>query len=834
MILSNLIKINKSKLTKIFFVFLSLLIFVLPMVGYGQENNQEETEDSTEEERLRSFHNDNYEENPEKLINMQNNLRNSINKYTSVKIYSKLEQDKKPLNVTLHLEIDSILKEIRSREEDKKRIREDEESDLTDEEKDDLINLLEEQQKTLARNAERIILRHNASFLHVNESRDDNVKAQDLTLNDVSGLKVVDGNVSCGFLDGMCWLANMSYHVVLIPSATLTTWSARFFDYVVLETIVEMGDWLYPKNPDGTPKRDSVIDTGWTVIRDFVNIAFIFVLLYISIMTIIKGSGETGKKVFQVIAIAILINFSLFFTKVIIDVGNLMALSVYETAINASGDPNEVAICQEADQKSLSCPLLAKTGVGTVLGSGKTTTDLSNRVKGNITNLFVIKQSLFGAALLLVVAFVLFMAAFMLLTRFIIIVFVLITSAAAIAGYILPQLKSNVTNRWWSSLTGQVIFPIVFFILLYVSLVMLDNIGIDQKTTSGAIQYEKFEAVGSRGDAQALFGYVLVIMFVVGSLKIAKSVAGSSGDKLRSALGKTAGFAGGFGIGAAGTLGFISRRPLGWAASKGANRIEGKNAFTRSVKSGLTRASKSSFDIRNSKTFSKATDKMGIKTGKGRGSGGYAKIVEKGEKKTKERAEMIAKPTTKEINQNIKLEGILNERNSLREQESKLTKNDKEVSEQIVKLEKEQKTTSNIAKSSELKSQIEQLKQKKGTYSAGLADVESKMKQLEDKVKEDDDLELDGLDDLEKVIKSNLSAGKERRKQFVENVNNRPKIFKSAGASSFVRKEKMKALAENAKSPEEKKADSLANLVGDILDKKDDKKGTDDKKEEDK
>ncbi|MDE2116831.1 MAG: hypothetical protein KGI79_03070, partial [Patescibacteria group bacterium] len=68
------------------------------------------------------------------------------------------------------------------------------------------------------------------------------------------------------------------------------------------------------------------VNLGWVIIRDIANICFIFILIYISITTIVQGTNANfGIKnmLTKVIIAAILINFSLFFTKVIVDVSNV-------------------------------------------------------------------------------------------------------------------------------------------------------------------------------------------------------------------------------------------------------------------------------------------------------------------------------------------------------------------------------------------------------------------------------------------------------------------------------------------------------------------------------
>jgi len=80
---------------------------------------------------------------------------------------------------------------------------------------------------------------------------------------------------------------------------------------------------------------------AWTTIRDVANIAFIFILLYIAIATILQLGGYQTKRVLTALIIAALfINFSFFLTGVVIDSGNILALALWNN-ITHGGTPGE-------------------------------------------------------------------------------------------------------------------------------------------------------------------------------------------------------------------------------------------------------------------------------------------------------------------------------------------------------------------------------------------------------------------------------------------------------------------------------------------------------------
>lgn len=88
------------------------------------------------------------------------------------------------------------------------------------------------------------------------------------------------------------------------------------------------------------------IDSTWSTVRDVANMGFIFVLLYASIKTILGIGSDVRRLIVNMIVAAVLINFSLFITKVIIDASNVLAVFFYSaispaaTAATASGGFN--------------------------------------------------------------------------------------------------------------------------------------------------------------------------------------------------------------------------------------------------------------------------------------------------------------------------------------------------------------------------------------------------------------------------------------------------------------------------------------------------------------
>ncbi len=78
------------------------------------------------------------------------------------------------------------------------------------------------------------------------------------------------------------------------------------------------------------PNMMSVLKNIWLLSRDIVNIIFAFMLIGVAFMTILKGDSSLVKeKIVHFVMAVILVNFSWFFPRVIIDVSSVLTATVY-------------------------------------------------------------------------------------------------------------------------------------------------------------------------------------------------------------------------------------------------------------------------------------------------------------------------------------------------------------------------------------------------------------------------------------------------------------------------------------------------------------------------
>ena len=77
-------------------------------------------------------------------------------------------------------------------------------------------------------------------------------------------------------------------------------------------------------------EKNIMIKDGWTMVRDLFNLVFIFILLYAAIATILQYGNMDIKKILPgLIVAALLVNFSLMISKVVIDASHVFAWEFY-------------------------------------------------------------------------------------------------------------------------------------------------------------------------------------------------------------------------------------------------------------------------------------------------------------------------------------------------------------------------------------------------------------------------------------------------------------------------------------------------------------------------
>lgn len=273
-------------------------------------------------------------------------------------------------------------------------------------------------------------------------------------------------------------------------------------------------------------RESEAIKVGWTIIRDLVNILFIFGLLYISITTILQGWGDSSKKMLgRIIVAAMLINFSFFFTATLIDISNIISLEIKDAMSACNYEGENSSLLSNCFMEGLKIQ-----GVNTQENEAILSGDLIQKITQRLAHIVFV----------VITATVFLIMSLALISRMIILLILLILSPLMFVGMILPKL-SKVSNDWISKLTEQLVFLPVFFILLYVTylLLIVGDGGIvgTARLSIGDMSWKDLSADKiADSTLNIVIQFVLVIGFLITAVVKSKEIAGKAADGISSTI----------------------------------------------------------------------------------------------------------------------------------------------------------------------------------------------------------------------------------------------------------------------------------------------------------
>ncbi len=441
---------------------------------------------------------------------------------------------------------------------------------------------------------------------------------------------------------GECWALNKG-----IDIGMCFAWVMYFFAWITssfAELTAMLMDYFLAYSLDSgsySGANNQFVEMGWSIIRDIANIFFIFTLLYIAIRHILQmGGSDTKKLLTSLIIAALLINFSLFFTKVIIDSSNILARAFYNNIVVENDD--------NLDHKSISQALVSQVNPQKLISSdmfkpvpapGRLPTEPD--AGWLITIFFLATIVNIAMAWIFLSTFLLFIA------RVIGLWFMMIFSPIALASRAIPGAEGMLGDFGWSGWiksTLKLAFMAPIFVFFLFLLTMFLNVALQSVTVE--VDQSTMQRIMS-----VLIPFMAIIIIMTKAKDTATEMAGTFGQAVLSGVGKLAGFAvGAAGVGLAGTAmvarGTIGRAATAAAGSRSFQEAASKNKYflAKSLYKGAQAASKGSMDARNSTGFRRTTGLLasglaaaGIATkadlGKGTTRGGYSQRLEEYQKK---------------------------------------------------------------------------------------------------------------------------------------------------------------------------------------------------------
>ncbi|OGG51824.1 hypothetical protein A2704_03655 [Candidatus Kaiserbacteria bacterium RIFCSPHIGHO2_01_FULL_54_36b] len=300
----------------------------------------------------------------------------------------------------------------------------------------------------------------------------------------------------------------------LIIAGTLFNWLMDF-------TIIKFGAFY-------TQSVKTAVETAWTAFRDIANIFIIGIFTYIAI-NIILGAKEFGQKkmIASVLIVAVLINFSLLFTKMVIDVSNYTAAQIYTAAAlggTATAQGGQAGAATAGTSYGIADQFMNLLGVGTFGDAFKTVDEIAQAKGGSW------KAPLHGILVMIIIlgaAMVLFYGCFLLVSRMIMLIFLMVTAAVAVASYLIPDWgTSNYGFKAWKS---SLIWCATFAPMLMIFLWMTLNVSYALKGKSNATLGAALANPVGGDNIGALFNYVLILGLLFTTFKLSSMWANKIG-----------------------------------------------------------------------------------------------------------------------------------------------------------------------------------------------------------------------------------------------------------------------------------------------------------------
>ncbi len=315
----------------------------------------------------------------------------------------------------------------------------------------------------------------------------------------------------------------------------LLTWAGLLFEFALKATTVNFQAGIF-KHVEGG------VNIAWTAFRDIANILIIGIFTFIA-LSIIIGLKEYGQKklIANVLIIAVLINFSLLFTKMIVDASNFTANQFYVAALQSTdeggaleiggGDISNSADIQvtQKEKNGIAGSFMQFLGVTGIYDSYYTLREIQENNDDASVGLI---YGLISFVFLIATAIIFFYGTFLLVSRALILIFLMITASIAFASYLVPKWSGSSYgwDAWWKSLIGSAALAPVLMLLLWVTL----NISqaLSSAICNGAGEVAKCGTLGALmtstepgANIAALFNFILILGMLFIAFKLSSTFA---------------------------------------------------------------------------------------------------------------------------------------------------------------------------------------------------------------------------------------------------------------------------------------------------------------------
>ncbi len=272
------------------------------------------------------------------------------------------------------------------------------------------------------------------------------------------------------------WISNIVYVFTVGLGSLIAYVAANFFNYTVFLSL------------NSTAYAMGFVTEGWVMVRDLANMGFIFILIYIAGSIMLSAdTSKTMQMLVRVIGIALIINFSFFFSRVVIDGGNILAVQFYNnipaptlgtaasngpiadaTKKAASAVAYPVAGWASSETKDLTANIMGAMQVQSILNTDSFKAfaqDSGFLVKvATLSFIYICMGVIFG-----LLAAMFFTIGLKFISRVVVLWVVIIASPLALLMYAIPGPSAKkYFNEWLSALITYSLYPATFLFLFFI------------------------------------------------------------------------------------------------------------------------------------------------------------------------------------------------------------------------------------------------------------------------------------------------------------------------------------------------------------------------------
>ncbi|MCB9810749.1 MAG: hypothetical protein H6779_02880 [Candidatus Nomurabacteria bacterium] len=306
---------------------------------------------------------------------------------------------------------------------------------------------------------------------------------------------------------GSSWFQDLLWGVVNGVFGFLVWMAGKLLDTAITTFVIGFGD-LFINTGLGF-----AVDNLWQTVRDIFNLTFIFGLVYIGFKMILNVGDSSAKKMLvHIILAALLVNFSLFITKFIVDFSNIAAMQVAGAFSNGAGE-------YEAAGK-----FVERLGLTSIFDGDLTAFSSSN---GNgYTYIF---GTLF---LFMVTAFAFFAGAILLIIRFVVLNLYMILSPIMFLGWVFPNLQ-RYSTEYWQNFLARAFYAPAYILMLYFAYVVFNEFSVLAKSNSFATAFASNNvATATEAFATTVPYFLIMIAFLMAAIVVGQKIGMTGGNAM--------------------------------------------------------------------------------------------------------------------------------------------------------------------------------------------------------------------------------------------------------------------------------------------------------------